>query len=128
MNQGNNHNIVVEVQATYEPKHSNPDISKYVYSYIVRIENRGENTVQLLGRHWVITDATMTVKEVKGEGVIGQQPVLKPNESHTYTSWCPLITPFGKMGGSYIMKDLKLNRIFKAEIPEFKLIADYIQN
>src|SRR5262245_27191120 len=93
--------IRVTVDAEYAPQHSQPWQHKWVFVYTVRIANEGKTRVQLLSRHWIITDATGKVEEVRGEGVIGQQPVIDPGESFQYTSGCPLETPFGSMKGSY---------------------------
>ena len=124
----NTKGIQVSVAASYEPKHSNPDELRFVFSYQVRVENMSEETVQLIGRHWFITDASLTVREVVGEGVIGQQPILKPGESHVYDSWSPISTEFGKMSGHYDMERVSDGSKFKANIPVFKLIASYVNN
>ena len=128
MEKQNTNGIEVNVMATYEPKHSNPDELKFVFSYTVHIENKSDETVQLMGRHWYITDASLTVREVVGDGVIGQQPTLKPGESHAYDSWCPLSTEFGKMSGFYKMLRIADGSMFNAQIPVFKLIASYVNN
>jgi len=91
-----------------------------VFAYHITISNRGEQTVQLLTRHWIITDAEENVQEVRGEGVIGQQPVLRPGESFEYTSGCSIATPVGTMKGSYFMQ-ADDGRQFDAPIAEFTL-------
>jgi ApaG protein len=91
-----------------------------VWAYRVTIENRGLETVQLLNRHWMITNARGELHEVKGPGVVGEQPVLRPGESHVYTSGCPLNTPWGMMGGSYQMES-ESGELFDIEIPTFSL-------
>jgi ApaG protein len=97
------HNIRVEVLSQYSPKNSRPQEGQWVFQYTVRITNQGEETVQLLSRHWIITDALEHTEEVRGPGVVGQQPVLGPGDSFKYSSWCPLPTPMGTMRGAYQM-------------------------
>ena len=85
----------VEVESQYAPEHSQPFQNQWFFHYTVRITNEGDETVQLLSRHWIITDATGHIEEVKGPGVVGEQPVLAPGESFQYTSGCPLKTSTG---------------------------------
>src|SRR5262249_6179679 len=96
-------NVRVEVESQYAPEHSQPFQSEWFFHYTVRISNEGDETVQLLTRHWVITDATGRTEEVTGPGVVGEQPVLRPGESFQYTSGCPLKTSTGVMRGTYNM-------------------------
>ena len=112
--------IAVSVEPTYLEADSSPSNSQYLWAYRVIIENQGRETVQLLSRHWMITNARGELTEVKGTGVIGEQPVLKPGESHAYTSGTPLNTPSGMMGGSYEMESDSGER-FNVEIPTFSL-------
>ncbi len=95
--------IEVIVQSSYVPERSQPSQGRWFFSYHIRISNNGTVPVQLLNRHWVITDAHGRVEEVRGPGVIGEQPLMGPGESFEYTSFCPLATPFGTMEGSYEM-------------------------
>lgn len=95
--------IRVAVLSEYAPDRSQPAQQQWFFLYTITITNGGGDTVQLLSRHWIITDGAGHVEEVKGPGVVGQQPVLGPGESFTYTSGCPLGTPFGKMEGTYQM-------------------------
>ena len=95
--------IRVEVMSRHSPENSRPQQGEWVFQYTVRITNQGSETVQLLSRHWVITDAADHVEEVNGLGVVGEQPVLSPGESFKYSSWCPLKTPTGMMRGTYQM-------------------------
>lgn len=114
--------ITVRVAVSYLPDRSHAGQSRWFWSYHIRIENHGERTVQLLTRHWVITDGRGGVQLVDGEGVVGEQPVLSPGQSHDYVSGCPLNTPSGRMEGSYRMlrdDDVMLH----IEIPRFPLIA-----
>ncbi len=95
--------VVVAVRSSYLAERSQPMQGRWFFSYRIRISNQGTEPVQLLNRHWVITDAHGRVEEVRGPGVIGEQPRLDPGESFEYTSFCPLPTPFGTMEGSYQM-------------------------
>jgi ApaG protein len=112
--------IAVSVEPSYLESHSSPAHGQYVWAYRVTIENRGTETLQLLSRHWMITNAHGEFSEVKGPGVIGQQPILRPGESHTYTSGTQLNTPSGMMGGSYQM-ETAAGEQFDIEIPTFSL-------
>ena len=96
-------NIRVRVQAQYDPSRSSPQQSQWFFLYTVNIANEGRDTVQLISRHWVITDGMGKVEQVRGPGVVGNQPVLAPGQSFEYTSGCPLTTPFGTMHGTYQM-------------------------
>ncbi len=114
------YNIKVDVETRYIPEQSFPEQGRYVFAYTITIENRGKVPAQLLRRHWVITDANNRVQEVKGEGVIGEQPRLEPGENFRYTSGTMLETPVGSMRGSYQMiADDGVE--FDAEIPAFTL-------
>jgi len=117
-------NIRVWVEAEFAPERSNPHQNQWFFLYTVRITNEGRKTVQLLSRHWIITDAMGDVKEVRGPGVIGKQPVLEPGESFEYTSGCPLTTPFGSMRGTYQMVTGD-DEHFDIEIPTFTLTEPY---
>ena len=112
--------IVVSVEPTYLEGRSSPDDSQYFWAYRVIIENHGRETVQLLNRHCMISNSRGELTEVKGPGVVGEQPVLKPGERHEYTSGAPLDTPSGMMGGSYQMESETGER-FDIEIPTFSL-------
>jgi ApaG protein len=112
--------ILVRVAPSYLPEDSDPQNGRFVWAYTVEIENHGPETVQLISRHWIITDAMNRVEEVQGEGVVGEQPVLGPREAFRYSSGCPLTTPSGAMRGSYrLMTDA--GEPFDVEIPEFSL-------
>ncbi len=112
--------ISVTVQPTYLDDQSSPADNYYVWAYRVRIENQGAETVQLRDRHWRITDAMGRVQEVRGPGVVGEQPILKPGESFEYTSGTPLSTPSGIMVGTYGMELVGGDR-FSVAIPAFSL-------
>lgn len=117
-------NIAVSVRLFYLEDQSSPDEDRFVWAYRVNIQNRGAETVQLLRRHWRITDKHGRLQEVKGPGVVGEQPVLKPGESFEYTSGCPLGTPSGIMAGSYQMSTTG-GEHFDIEIPAFSLDSPY---
>ena len=112
--------VEIKTVSRFLPEQSDLSANRYVYAYHITISNRGEQTVQLLTRHWIITDAEENVQEVRGEGVIGQQPVLRPGESFEYTSGCSIATPVGTMKGSYFMQ-ADDGRQFDAPIAEFTL-------
>jgi ApaG protein len=114
--------IRVEVLSRHSPENSRPMEDDWVFQYTVRITNQGPDTVQLLSRHWIITDALDHIQEVKGPGVVGQQPILAPGESFKYSSWCPLKTPTGTMRGTYQMVRTD-GRQFDIEIAPFALKA-----
>ncbi|MDR3700105.1 MAG: Co2+/Mg2+ efflux protein ApaG [Candidatus Sulfopaludibacter sp.] len=116
--------IRVEVLARHAPENSRPQEGEWVFQYTVRITNLGSDTVQLLSRHWIITDALEHVEEVRGQGVVGEQPVLAPGESFKYSSWCPLKTPTGMMQGTYRMSRPSGEQ-FDIEIAPFGLKARY---
>lgn len=121
-------NIKVSVVARYQPEHSQPTRRQYIFSYRIRIENLGSQTVQLLRRHWIITDGYGAIREVEGDGVIGRQPVLAPGQRHQYDSWCPLPTPQGFMEGTYLMRQVDLGHHFQVGIPRFDLRATILDN
>ncbi len=116
--------IRVRVKSKYVAERSNPARSEFFFAYRIQIGNEGQQTVKLVSRHWIITDAHGTVQEVQGAGVVGEQPVLAPGESFEYSSACPLTTPFGSMEGSYqIVTDG--GESFDAEIAPFSLSQPY---
>lgn len=119
--------VEVTVQTEFLPEKSEPHENLYFYAYTITIHNAGAVACQLISRHWIITDATGHVEEVRGPGVVGQQPVLQPGQSHTYTSGCPLRTPVGSMQGSYQMINAR-GAHFVAEIPAFTLAQRYAIN
>lgn len=116
----NTRGIAVSVEPTYSETNSSPDSSEYFWTYRVVIENQGRETVHLLSRHWMITNARGELTEVKGPGVVGERPILKPGERFEYTSGAPLNTPSGMMGGAYQMESESGER-FHIEIPTFSL-------
>lgn len=120
--------IKITVETEYQPAYSSPMQFHYVFTYRITIENMGDTTIQLKDRHWHIHDANRPTKEVKGEGVVGQQPVLEPGQSHSYVSGCNLKSGIGKMHGSYTMVRIIDGKKFKVKIPEFTMVAPYKLN
>lgn len=117
-------NVKVEVLSQYSKENSKPAQGEWVFEYTVRITNLGTETIQLVSRHWIITDATDQVREVQGPGVVGEQPVLAPEQVFQYSSWCPLSTPLGMMQGTYQM--VRTNgETFDVVIAPFGLKARY---
>ena len=114
------YDITVAVKTAYLPDQSDPARSTYVFAYTITITNTGEVAAQLISRHWIITDADRQVQEVKGLGVVGQQPLLQPGESFEYTSGTSLATAVGTMRGTYQMVAGD-GKTFDAEIPQFTL-------
>lgn len=112
--------IRVRVESSYVPERSEPDQNSWFFIYTVEVANLGDEAAQLVSRHWIITDADGDVREVRGPGVVGEQPRLEPGQSFTYTSACPLETPFGTMHGTYEMVTNSGER-FDAEIAPFSL-------
>lgn len=118
-------NMDISVIPTYLESQSSPDDNHYVFAYTVNIVNRGDRPAKLLTRHWIITDANGKVEEVRGPGVVGEFPHLRPGESFEYTSGTIIQTPLGAMTGSYQMCDDEGNR-FDAAIPAFTLSAGVV--
>lgn len=112
--------ILVSVEPQYLDDQSAPEDGHFVWAYSVKIENHGDETVQLLNRYWRITDGFGSTREVRGTGVVGEQPFLKPGQTYEYTSGAPLTTPSGIMVGSYEMQD-DAGRVFDVAIPAFSL-------
>lgn len=119
--------IMVAVEPIYLPDESSPENSYYMWAYRVHIENHGNEVVQLMSRHWKIIDARGQVQDVRGEGVVGKQPVLRPGESYEYTSGNSLSTPFGMMGGEYQMATAE-GEPFEVEIPMFSLKSPFARS
>ncbi len=120
MSEKNPYTIDVQVRTHFVPDQSRPDDNRYVFAYTITLRNRGSVPAQLLTRHWVITDANGKVEEVRGDGVVGEQPWMRPGDDYEYTSGAVLETPVGTMGGSYQMLADDGTR-FEAPIPSFTL-------
>jgi ApaG protein len=119
--------ILVTVRSQYIPEKSSVSARQFAFAYTVNIANRGTVTAQLESRHWIITDSEGDVQEVRGEGVVGAQPVLRPGEEFEYTSWCMIATPAGSMRGSYQMVTPEGDH-FDAEIAPFRLTPASLLN
>ena len=120
--------VKVSVETEYQPDYSSPSQYHYVFTYRITIENTSEYTVQLLRRHWFIHDSQATVREVDGEGVVGQQPVIEPGQTYQYVSGCNLKTGIGKMYGTYQMERVVDGKPLEVIIPEFTLIVPFRLN
>jgi ApaG protein len=117
-------NVRVEVESQYAAHRSRPFQNEWIFDYTVRITNEGDQTVQLLSRHWIVTDACGKTRDIQGRGVVGEQPVLAPGEAFQYTSWCELETAAGVMHGTYQMVDDE-GTYFEVEIAPFALREPY---
>lgn len=120
--------VKISVETTYQDDHSNPGNHHFMFAYRIMIENLTDYTVQLQRRQWFIFDSSGAQREVEGEGVVGEQPVIEPGESYTYVSACNLNTDIGSMSGNYLMKRLADNKEFIVDIPDFELIVPYRLN
>jgi ApaG protein len=119
--------IRVRVAPVYLPERSAPEEASFFFAYRVRITNTGDETVQLMRRHWIITDSHGHVEEVDGPGVVGETPILPPGATFEYTSFCPLPTSFGTMHGSYQMRTAG-DETFEVQIGQFSLVAPQAVN
>lgn len=119
--------IQISVDSAYLDAHSQPERREWVFGYTVDIQNIGDSTVQLIDRHWVITDAHGRVEHVRGQGVVGRQPKILPGGAFRYTSFCPLGTSMGSMTGEYTFKG-EDGSLFEATIPPFALIDPESEN
>jgi len=120
--------VEVSVETFYQQDYSNPMQSEYMFAYRIAIENHNSFPVKLHRRHWYIFDSTGSTREVEGEGVVGQQPILTSGESFQYVSGCNLKTEMGKMWGNYDMLDTNNQESFKVDIPAFQMIAPMKNN
>ena len=117
-------NIRINVKPQFLEGQSRPEEAKFVWAYTITVENKGAEIVTLRSRYWKITDAFGRVQEVRGDGVVGEQPTLKPGENFKYTSGCPLSTPNGFMVGSYMMQNQQ-GETFDVAVPAFSLDSPY---
>lgn len=122
--QAETNGIIVRVRPVFVDEESSPEDDRFLWAYHIEIENRGSRTLQLMTRHWKITDGDGRLQEVRGDGVVGKQPVLRPGASFEYTSGCPLTTPSGLMQGAYKFED-ENGGAFEAVIPLFALDSPY---
>lgn len=120
-------NFQVSAISRFIPERSNRDVPIFFFAYWITIKNIGETPAQLLNRYWHITDAHGRIQEIKGEGVIGNQPKITPGEAYQYNSFCPLPTEFGFMQGHYEMQ-AENDKLFQIKIPQFRLSAPHSAN
>ncbi|MFD1769267.1 Co2+/Mg2+ efflux protein ApaG [Sphingobacterium suaedae] len=120
--------VKISVDVVYQPEYSNPEKQHYMFSYQITIENLGDHTIQLVSRHWDIFDSIGEFKQVDGEGVVGQQPILEPGQIHQYVSGCNLKSEIGYMEGYYEMIKELDGSVFLVDIPRFNLIASFKLN
>jgi ApaG protein len=120
--------IKVSIKTRFEDAFVSNGKQQYAFSYIIRIENKSKDVVQLKSRHWKIKDALNDIDMVFGEGVVGKKPVIKPGSFHSYSSGCILLSPFGAMSGYYEMVNFTTTEKFKVSIPNFKLSAPFSMN
>jgi ApaG protein len=120
--------VSVTVETSYQHGQSNPLKSEYLFAYRITIENLGTVPVKLLRRHWHIVDSNGAVREVEGDGVVGEQPIIQPGENYQYISAANLNSDMGKMYGTYQMENLYNKKLMKISIPEFQLVAPFKMN
>lgn len=120
--------VSVTVETFYQPVQSNPVSSEFLFAYRITIENLSAVPVKLLRRHWHIVDSNGSYREVEGDGVVGQQPIIAPGENYQYTSAANLRSEIGKMFGSYQMENIHSKKLISVSIPEFQLIAPFKLN
>ena len=120
--------VTVSVETFYQPEYSNPANNEFMFAYRITIENSNSYPVQLLRRHWYIFDATGSLREVEGEGVIGVQPKINPDTKYQYISGCNLKTEMGKMYGTYQMENVNTQKQFDVVIPAFEMIVPFKMN
>jgi ApaG protein len=114
--------ITINVETSFQPKHRF-SVAQVLFAYQITIINHSTQPVQLLSRHWFIADSLGMMREVEGEGVVGEKPVLRPGEAYTYMSMCSLDSDMGKMHGTYTMQRLRTQEYFEVQIPEFVMIV-----
>ncbi len=120
--------ISISVDCSYEDRFSNPENELFMFSYKIQIENKNAFPIQLLRRHWHIIDSSTRSRQIEGEGVIGEQPIILPGQSFSYRSSCDFTTDTGKMCGHYMMENLENKEMFQVDIPEFMLMVPHKLN
>jgi len=120
--------VRISVFPKFESELSEVDDSHFFHSYTIHIENQRDEPLQLLRRHWYIVDSLHHTQEVEGEGVVGEQPIIQPGQTHEYTSACPLRSTIGMMHGTYLMRTIQSGKTFRVKIPGFLLICSAILN
>lgn len=120
--------VKVSVETVYQPEYSNPENQHYMFAYKIKIENLSDHSIQVLRRHWFIFDSNGSRREVEGDGVVGQQPIIDPGEQHEYVSGCNLKSDMGCMDGNYqVLREIDGSH-FEVKIPKFMLIAPHRLN
>ncbi len=120
--------IRVHVETQYQEEQSEPLNDLYLFAYHISIQNNSEHIIQLMRRHWYITDSIGELREVEGEGVVGVQPILRPGDTHTYISACNLRSDMGKMSGTYTFERLENGETFEVAVPEFTMLVPVRMN
>lgn len=120
--------IKIKVETNYLSEYSKPAVNHFLFSYRITIENQNPFAVQLLRRHWYIKDTATSMRQVEGEGVVGQTPIIEPGTNYSYESGCNLTSDMGSMRGSYKFMRVDDDTVFEAEIPEFNLTAPWKSN
>lgn len=120
--------VTISVETFYQPDHSSPATSEYMFAYRITIENNNSFPIRLLRRHWYIFDSDGTNREVEGEGVIGNQPQINSGDKYQYISGCNLRSEIGKMHGTYSMENLNNRKIFPVNIPAFEMVVPFKLN
>lgn len=128
MNSKISNGVKVSVETQYQSSQSNPTAGEFMFAYRITIENHNDFPVRLLRRYWNIHDSIGSNKEVEGEGVVGQQPVINPSDSYSYVSGCNLKSDIGKMQGNYLLENINNQKTFKVTIPSFILTAPFKLN
>lgn len=122
------HEVTVKVETSFQQVQPHGLRNEYIHAYRITIENNSDHTLKLLRRHWYIVDGLSEVREVEGDGVVGQQPIIEPGDFHQYISGCNMTSDLGKMYGTYTMERLIDGKLFTVEIPDFELIAPFRNN
>jgi ApaG protein len=120
--------VQISVETFYQPDYSNPVNNEFMFAYRITIDNHNSFPVQLHRRHWHIFDSNGEYREVEGEGVVGQQPLLQPGQQFQYVSGCNLRTEMGKMFGKYVMENMNNKNTFEVNIPSFEMVVPYKMN
>lgn len=120
--------VQVSVETFFQPDYSNPANNEYMFAYRILIENHNDFTVQVLRREWQISDSNGEHREVEGEGVVGQQPIIEPGQSFQYVSGCNLRTEMGRMYGKYLVENINSKEVFYVNIPSFDMIVPFKMN
>jgi ApaG protein len=128
MNSAITSGVEITVETFYQPEYSNPLLHEFMFAYRIVIENHNPFTVQLMSRHWYIFDSNGEYREVEGEGVVGQQPVLMNGQKYQYVSGCQLKTEMGTMHGTFDITNLSNHKNFVVKIPRFQLVAPMKNN